>query len=167
MIPDDVYTALTKIASIETDAWFRLEEALRDEAEALRTQNLPELTRTVTQKDIAINSVRIGAESRRKFLLDVAEQLKLKPPVTMDSLFQLAGPEQRQEMSRWQAKFADYAQSVHRMNQKNMDAIRTSQAVVNDSIHFLQSISEPLPSYTSEGYISAQHLQGRIVSKRG
>ena len=167
MIPDDVYNELKKIASIETDAWRRLEEALRDEAQALKTQDLPEITRTVTQKDIAINSVKIGAENRRKFLLQATEKLQLKPTVSMDSLFQIADPGQRQEMSGWQAKFADYAESVHRMNQKNMDAIRTSLAVVKDSIHFLHSISEPLPRYTSEGYISAHHLQGRIVSKRG
>ena len=167
MIPDEVYNALKKIAFIETDAWSRLEEALREEAKALKKQDLSDITRTVTQKDMAINSVRIGAENRRKFLLQTGSQLQLKPPVTMDSLFQIAGPEQRQEMSNWQAKFADYAKSTNSLNQKNMDAIRTSLAVVNDSMRFLQNISEPLPSYTSEGYITAQHLQGRIVSKRG
>lgn len=168
MIPEDVYNALKKIASIETDAWSRLEKALQEEAEALKRQDLSEITRCLTQKDMAISSVRIGAENRRKFLLQAAaSQLGMKPPVTMEKLFQIAGPEQRQEISSWQAKFAAYAKSIHSLNKKNMDAIQTSLAVVSDSIRFLRNITEPQPSYTSEGNISAQHLQGRIVSKRG
>ncbi len=167
MIPDDVFNALKKTALVESDAWDRLELSLREEMQALKRQDLSEITKSTIQKDMAINGVKVAADKRRKFLSGVGLSLGLKAPFTMDKLFDMANQEQRQEMSSWQAKFAAYGETINALNRQNMDAIKASLAVVSDSLAFLSNITEPLPSYTSGGHISAHTLQGRIVSKRG
>jgi hypothetical protein len=167
MISEDVFATLRKISSIETDAWDQLEAALREEAQALRRQDLPSITQSTIQKEMAINGVRIAADNRKKNLSGIGERLGFPPPVSMKRIFDCASEEQRQEMSAWQAKFAAYGKTTNALNRQNLDAIKTSLAVVVDSIRFLNNITEPLPRYTSGGYISAQPLQGRILSKRG
>jgi hypothetical protein len=167
MIPDDVFNDLKKAAIIESDAWERLEASLGEEMHALRSQNLAAITQSTTQKNMAINGVKVAADKRRKFLSGANLRLGTNPPVTPEKLFDMACQEQRQEMSSWQVKFAAYAESINVLNRQNMDAIKTSLAVVSDSLTFLNNITEPLPSYTSGGHISAHTLQGRIVSKRG
>jgi FlgN protein len=164
---DDAFAALRKAASIEITAWDRLEASLRDEASALKSQVLPAITKSNIQKDMAINSVRIAADNRKKVLSAVGLRLGMKPPFTMEHLFDVATDGQRQEMYSWQAKFAASGTTINTLNKKNMDAIKTSLAVVSDSIRFLNNILQTVPSYTSGGQISAQPLQGRIVSKRG
>jgi hypothetical protein len=167
MIPEDVFTAIKKNSFIEFDAWDRLETSLREEMQALRRQDLATITQSTTQKEMAMNGVKVAADQRRKYLSGIGLRLGLKPPAVIEKLFSIASQEQRQELSSWQAKFAAGVESANALNRQNMDAIKTSQAVVVDSIRFLKNITEPLPSYTSGGLISAHTLQGRIVSKRG
>ena len=167
MIPEDVFNALKRTANIESDAWDRLEKSLKEEGQALKRQDLSAITKNTIQKEMAVNGVKVAADKRRTFLSEIGVGLGLKPPVVAEQLFNLASPEQRQEMSSWQAKFAAYAKAVHTLNQQNMAAIKTSQAVVSDCVRFLRNIMEPMPNYTSGGKISAHTLQGRVVSKRG
>ncbi|MDQ5985825.1 MAG: hypothetical protein CSYNP_01542 [Syntrophus sp. SKADARSKE-3] len=164
---DDVFTALRKAASIEITAWERLETSLREEASALKSQDLSVITKSNLQKEIAINGVKVAADNRKKVLSTVGLRLGMKPPFTMERLVDVATDEQRQELSSWQAKFAASGKAINTLNKRNMDSIQTSLAVVGDSISFLANITQALPSYTSGGYISAQPLQGRLVSKRG
>jgi hypothetical protein len=167
MIPEDVFIALKKTASIEAEAWDGLELSLKEESRVLRRQDLEAITKSTIQKEMAINGVSVAADKRRKFLSGIALRLGLKPPVAMENLFTMASPEQRQELTAWQAKFAACADAINTLNRQNMETIKTSLAVVSDCSRFLRNIMEPLPSYTSGGYISAHSLQGRIVSKRG
>lgn len=164
---DDAFTALRKAASIEITAWERLEASLHEEASALKSQDLSAITKSNIQKDMAINSVKVAADNRKKVLSAVGLRLGMKPPFTMERLFDTATDEQRQELSSWQAKFAASGKTINTLNKRNMDSIKTSLAVVSDSISFLTNITQALPSYTSGGYISARPLQGRVLSKRG
>jgi len=167
MIPADFFNVLKGTAIIEADAWDRLENSLREEEQALRRRDLEAITKSTIQKEMAINGVSAAADKRRKFLSGAGLRLGLKPPVAMEKLFHIASPEQRQEMTAWQAKFAACADIINTLNRQNTETIKTSLAVVSDCTRFLRNLTEPLPSYTSGGYISAHSLQGRIVSKRG
>ena len=167
MIPEDVFNVLKKIALTESDAWARLETALKEESQALERQDLAAITANTIQKEIAINGVKTAADKRKTLISNIGIRRGLNPPVFMDHLFGMASPEQRQEMSSWQAKFAAYAKNIHTLNQQNMLAIKTSLAVVSDCVRFLRNITEPMPNYTSGGKISARTLQGRVVSNRG
>ncbi|MDD5170637.1 MAG: flagellar protein FlgN [Syntrophales bacterium] len=167
MIPEDAFAALKNIVSIETDAWDRLETCLQDEKQALRRQDLSAITSNTIQKEMAINGVRLAADNRRKFLSNMGPRLGLKPPFAMENLFDMAGHEQRQEMSAWQAKFAAYAASIDKLNKENTQTIKISLAVVSDSLRFLNNIIGLTPTYTAGGNITAHTLQGRILSKRG
>ena len=164
---DDAFTALKKAALIEITAWDRLETSLREEAFALKSQDLSAITHSNIRKDMAISSVKVAADNRKKVLSAMGLRLGIKPPFTMERLFDSATDEQRQEMFSWQAKFAASGKTINTLNKKNMDSIKTSLAVVSDSISFLANITQALPSYTSGGHIPARPLQGRIVSKRG
>ena len=160
--------SLKKIATIETDAWGRLETALQEEKQALRRQDLSAISNNTIQKEMAMNGVSAAAENRRKFLAALGSEAPgLRAFVSMEDLFEQASDDQRQEMSAWQAKFAAYAASIDKLNKENIATIKISLEVVKDSIRFLNGILQPVPTYTSGGYISAHTLQGRIVSKRG
>jgi hypothetical protein len=167
MIPEDVFNKLKKIAFIETDAWEGLVTSLREEMQALRLRDLPAITKSTIHKEMAINGVRVVADSRKKLLSEIHTHLRLKLPVSMANVYGLADERQRQEMSGWQARFAAYGEDVHTLNTKNMETIKATLDVVSDSIRFLTNITQSTPRYTAGGNISAHPLQGRLISKRG
>jgi len=167
MIPEDVFIKLKKIALAETDAWERLVSSLREETQALKHRDLPNICRSAVNKEMSINGVRVAANTRKKLLLEIHPRLSLKPPVSMKNIYSCADDWQRQEISAWQARFAAYGADVHTLNTKNMEIIQATLDVVTDSIRFLNNITQPNPGYTAAGSISAHPLQGRLVSKRG
>jgi hypothetical protein len=167
MIPEDDFNKLKKISLIETDAWEGLVTSLREEMQALRLRDLSAISRNTIHKEMAINSVHIVANTRKKLLSEIHSRLGLKLPVSVDNVYSLADERQRQEMSAWQARFAAYGEDVHALNTKNMETIKATLDVVSDSLRFLTNITQSTPRYTAGGNISAHPLQGRLVSKRG
>jgi flagellar biosynthesis/type III secretory pathway chaperone len=64
-------------------------------------------------------------------------------------------------------KFSAFGREVKKINEGNADLIKAAQEVVSRSLQFLQRAMGEQANYNQGGQVSAQPLQGKIVSERG
>jgi|GEM_PF-2019808 len=167
MIPPASFASLISLFNREEQAWEALLRALEDEAEAVKSQKLEAITTSTQKKGETIGVLSLAVEERRKFLNEIALELNLPSPLTWGVLIKYASPDQRQELTGWMEKFSAFGREVKKINEGNADLIKAAQEVVSRSLQFLQRAMGEQANYNQGGQVSAQPLQGKIVSERG
>ncbi|MCX7982219.1 MAG: flagellar protein FlgN [Syntrophales bacterium] len=156
-----------RLLDLEEEGWRGLLDALEFEAKAVRSQNLEAINDSIQKKGIAINSLSLTLEEKQRQLDAIAQEMQIPAPLNGERLVSHASPEQRQELTKRQEKFAAWAKEVRDKNKENALLIEAALDVVGDSLKFLRRLMGDETHYDRGGNISAQPLQGKIVSERG
>ncbi len=167
MSPPSFFASWQRVVMAENEAWCDLIAALDIEKDALKSQDVTKITESTTRKGAAIDGLRRAIAERRRMYAEAVPVTLYRTVPDLGAVLDCATPEERQELARWQEKFAAYAREVERKNRENAAMIRASLAVVTDALTFLARITGLQPGYNEEGHIAAQPLQGKILSERG
>lgn len=167
MIPPESFAALLRLLELEEEGWRGLVDALDFEAEAVKSQNLESINASIQKKGAAVSRLSMILEEKERLLDDLVQKLGIPHPPGWEALLSHASPEQRQEMTGRREKFAAWARSVREKNKDNALLIEAAMEVVGDSLKFLRRLMGDETHYDRGGNISAQPLQGKIVSERG
>lgn len=167
MIPPESFAALIDLLKLEEEGWRGLLQALDYEKEAVKSQHLDTINESIQQKAAAINNLSLTIEKKQRLLDDIAQKLDIPTPVNWEVFLSQVSPGQRQELTAWQENFAAWAREVREKNQENALLIEAALDVVGDSLQFLRRLMGEEANYDRGGKISAQPLQGKIVSERG
>jgi len=167
MIPQESLASLMRLLDLEEEGWRGLLHALNQEAQAVKSQDLEAINSSIQKKGEAISNLSLTLEEKGRLLNDIARKLNLSTPLRWEVLLSHVSPEQGQELTARQEKFAAFAQEVKEKNQENAVLIEAALHVVGDSLQFLRRLLGEETHYDHGGNVSARPLHGKIVSERG
>jgi len=167
MIPLPVFASLQQALRVEDEAWRDLIAALDGEREAIKSNNVSKIMESTTRKGAAIDGVRLALEKRRRLFTEITATSTSSSSPDWSGVLAQASPEQGQELTAWRVKIAAHAQEMETKNRENAIQIKSSLSVVTDALSFLSRLMGTQPGYNEGGQISAQPLQGKLLSERG
>jgi flagellar biosynthesis/type III secretory pathway chaperone len=145
----------------------RLLDIIREETQALRDNQLPEVLDIGTRKGDAFRQSEAAMQHRVEAVTKIIAYLCLEGPLPVVELASYADVTTRQILTGYSDKFADIVRRIKSANQANRRVIALTLAHVSNNIYFLRNITTSLPNYDRHGQISARSLQGEFISRAG
>jgi flagellar biosynthesis/type III secretory pathway chaperone len=109
----------------------------------------------------------MASEIRLNAVKKIASSLHLNEPVTMGQLISYAQDKTRQNLIDYKEKFAELILTVQKANNHNRALIEASLSYINNTLHYISSLTCSSPNYDRNGQIGAGNLQSRLISAAG
>lgn len=164
---DHLYHSLLFCLGQEYEHYLELINVIRAESDILVRCNLDEILEFNTQKERVLLSLNVAMEMRIEATNKIVAHLALEKPVMMRQLIAYAQDHIRQELNAYQEKFSELLSEIARINASNKNLITFSISNINNTLHYINSLSSQNHNYDHCGRIKAGNLHGRLISQEG
>lgn len=164
---DNLYRSLLLALGQECEHYQDLLRAMDEEKQVVVDGALEPLLDFNRRNERLLLSLRVAAQMRMEALREIAAALSLSEPVTMTQLIARSEGETRKSLTACREKFSDLLARIRTNNAFNRELIDLSLRHVNNTIHYVNSLTSSSPNYNPKGQIKAGILHGRLISEAG
>jgi flagellar biosynthesis/type III secretory pathway chaperone len=151
----------------EFESHVRLLDVIREETQALRDSRLPEVIDIGIRKSDVFRQSEASVRRRANAVTNIIAYLHLEDSLPFAELASYADAPTRQSLTGYRNKVTDIAGHIKSANETNRQIIALTLNQVSNNLFFIRCIAASLPNYDRRGQISAQSLQGELISQAG
>ena len=162
-----LYQPLLFCLGQELERYQELFKITREEPDILIRSRLEDLQELNSRKERVLLSLQMATSIRLEAQGKIAARLHLEEPVSMQHLIAHTDGEIRQNLLNYQEKFTDLRTQIEKMNKNNQELIEFSRNQIGILTNYISTLMSSSQNYNQQGYVMAQKLRGRLLSKEG
>lgn len=151
----------------EYERYLELLAAIEEEGKTLISCTSKDIIDFNSRNERLLLSVKMASEIRMNAIEKITSCLNLDEPVTIGLLIAYAKDKTRQNLIDYKEKFADLLLKIQERNHHNRELIAASLSHINNTLHYINSLTCINSNYDRHGQIRAGNLQSRLISQAG